>query len=59
MHVHVLLRGKGQAKIWLEPKIELANNNGLSHTELRKATQLVMEYQDEIRTKWKEYFKKT
>ncbi|GAB7025603.1 DUF4160 domain-containing protein [Geotalea toluenoxydans] len=33
MHIHVHSE-KGEAKFWIEPQIELAQNYGLSDTEL-------------------------
>ena len=35
MHVHVI-SPEGEAKFWLEPKIELAVNQGLDATELNE-----------------------
>ncbi len=40
----------------MEPQIELAVNYGLSRTRLASALQLVQEYEDEIRSTWKEHF---
>jgi hypothetical protein len=39
MHVHVI-SPDGEAKFWLEPKIELAVNKGLSTTELNELKRL-------------------
>ena len=55
MHVHVL-GAEGEAKIWLEPRIELARNRGLSAKRLFVALDLVREHEDEIRTAWREHF---
>ena len=44
MHVHVHGAG-GEAKFWLEPKLELAQNYGLSPKELRKAKRLVQSHE--------------
>lgn len=46
----------GEAKFWLEPNIELANNYGLSEREVRDALQLIVERQDEIRRAWHTHF---
>jgi hypothetical protein len=46
----------GEAKIWLEPSVELANNYGLSDRELREALRLVEERKDEIKAAWHAHF---
>ena len=56
MHVHVI-SPDGEAKFWLEPKIELAVNKGLGATELNELKQIVEERQNEIRDNWKRHFK--
>jgi hypothetical protein len=56
MHVHVY-RPEGEAKFWIEPKIELAQNHGLSKRQLNAARRLIVEHEDEIRSAWKEHFK--
>jgi len=55
MHVHVE-RANGDAKFWLEPSIELAENYGLRSGEIAKALQLIEEHSDEIRRRWQEHF---
>lgn len=39
-HIHVV-KAECEAKFWLEPDIELANNHGFSNKDIRKITQLV------------------
>jgi hypothetical protein len=56
MHVHVY-RPEGEAKFWIEPKIELAENYGLTVRHLKVARGLIMEHEDEIRTAWKMHFR--
>ena len=55
MHVHVI-SPDGEAKFWLEPKIELAVNKGLGATELNELKQIVEERQNEIRDSWQRHF---
>lgn len=55
LHVHVS-HSDGEAKFWLEPKIELANSIGLSQQQLNKSRQLVEAHADEIRTAWRSHF---
>jgi Domain of unknown function (DUF4160) len=54
-HVHAT-SADGEAKIWLEPSIELANNYGLSDRELREALRLAEERRDEIKAAWHAHF---
>ncbi|MCK7480131.1 MAG: DUF4160 domain-containing protein [Candidatus Moduliflexus flocculans] len=50
MHVHVY-HADGEAKFWLEPTVELAQNFGLSAKELREAEGLVRSREPLYRTK--------
>ena len=54
-HVHVH-HADGEAKFWLDPAIELADNYGLSPVRVNTAQRLIEERQDEIRAAWKEHF---
>jgi hypothetical protein len=51
IHVHAIREGR-EAKIWLEPRVELAENVGLRRPELAVALALVKEHQHEIRKAW-------
>ena len=55
IHVHVLGE-EGEAKVWVEPQIELARNHGLSSKTLATALDLIEEREDEIRKAWDEHF---
>jgi hypothetical protein len=55
MHVHVYT-GNGEAKFWMEPKIELAQNFGLSDKDLHTVQSLIEEHTDEIRSAWYKHF---
>jgi len=55
MHVHVHA-ASGEAKFWLEPRIELAQNYGLSMRQVNAALCLVQEHENEIRKAWKTHF---
>ena len=55
MHIHVYA-GNGEAKFWMEPKIELAQNFGLSDKDLRIVQSLIEGHADEIRSAWYEHF---
>lgn len=55
MHVHVYCE-RGEAKFWLDPKVELAQNFGLVARQIRVAKNLIEEHDDEIRNSWKKHF---
>ncbi|MET0225630.1 MAG: DUF4160 domain-containing protein [Dokdonella sp.] len=55
MHVHVQSAG-GEAKFWLEPRIELAQNFGMSAQQIRAVEIKVEDHVDEIRTAWHRHF---
>ena len=55
MHIHVSSHN-GEAKFWIEPQIEPAQNFGLSDTELAAARKLIKEHEDDIRTAWSRHF---
>jgi hypothetical protein len=54
-HVHVH-HSTGEAKFWMNPKIELAVNHGLSLRHLREAERIVKGHEDEIRRAWQIHF---
>ena len=55
MHVH---HETGEAKIWLEPEVVVAENYGLSERRLATALRLTRERQDEIREAWAAHFRR-
>jgi len=46
----------GEAKFWLEPKVELATSIGLRQNQLKTLHNIVKEHQDEIRDAWRRHF---
>jgi hypothetical protein len=46
----------GEAKFWLDPKIELAQNYGMNKRQLRAAQRLIEGHQDGIRDAWRRHF---
>jgi len=55
LHVHV--QGtRGEAKFWIEPRIELAADYGLGARMTARALQLIREHEHEIRTAWRGHF---
>jgi len=55
MHIHVD-SSEGEAKFWMEPKIELARNHRFSEQDLGRLRKLVKEHEDVIRTAWNKHF---
>ena len=55
MHVRVI-SSEGEAKYWIEPSIELANNYGFASRPLRKIETLIREHELEIRDAWQRHF---
>jgi hypothetical protein len=53
--VHVQGSG-GEAKFWVEPEIELAQNYGMSRRSIASALRLIREHEGEIRSAWKAHF---
>lgn len=54
-HVHVQ-HATGEAKFWLGPPMEIAQNWGLSRSRLTAALRLAQEHADEIRQAWHAHF---
>ncbi len=55
MHAHVT-HTDGEANFWLEPKIELALNQGLSRKQINEALALVHTHYEEIAHAWRIHF---
>ena len=55
LHVHVY-HADGEAKFWLEPVIQLAQNSGLNDRQLRSAQALIEQHEQEIRGAWHDHF---
>ena len=55
MPVHIV-SPDGEAKFWLEPRIELAVSKGVGNVELTELQQVIEERQDEIREHWRRHF---
>jgi hypothetical protein len=46
----------GEAKFWLDPSIELAQNYGLTPNRVATVRRLIEEHENEIRRAWKAHF---
>lgn len=53
-HIHVV-KAENEAKFWLEPKTELAENFGFTNKELKKITKMVDDYGDEFKRLYAEH----
>jgi len=56
MHVHVYC-GDGEAKFWLEPEIELAQNYRLSRLQLKQIEMIIEDHYDELTSAWQKHFR--
>ena len=54
-HIHVYCPD-GEAKYWLEPKLELARNYRLSAVQLKEIEKIIEEHYDEFKTAWNDVF---
>lgn len=54
-HVHVRA-ADGEAKFWLEPEIELANNYHFTRKQLKHVESLIEEHYDELNRAWQQHF---
>lgn len=50
-HIHVLC-AENEAKFWLEPAIELAENYGFNSKELKKITNIITNHADDFKYKY-------
>lgn len=55
MHIHVM-GSNGEAKFWMEPVIELAQNYGLSQKEIGDTLRMIQEHENDIRSAWQRHF---
>ncbi len=57
MHVHVQ-SPEGELKVWLEPRIELAENHGVADREVTKILRIVEKRHGEIEDRWREHHRR-
>ncbi len=55
IHIHVV-SGDGEAKFWLEPKIEVAKSYHYSKRQLKEIESLTKVHYDELISAWKQHF---
>ena len=57
MHVHIQ-SAEGEAKFWLEPKIELAKNYRFSKKQLKELESLLEAHYHELTSSWERHFRR-
>jgi hypothetical protein len=55
MHIHAF-SPDGEAKFWIEPRVEFDKSRGLNQRELNAIEKIIRANVEEIRMAWKEYF---
>ncbi|MEX0723996.1 MAG: DUF4160 domain-containing protein [Gracilimonas sp.] len=55
IHIHVI-HAEGEAKIWIEPNIEIESAYGLNSKQVNEILEQVKEHEDEIRQSWNNHF---
>jgi len=55
IHVHVY-SSDGEAKFWLEPKIELAEYTGFNNVQIAEIDKIITNHFNEIKHAWHKYF---
>lgn len=56
-HIHVI-KAENEAKIWLEPEVELARNDGFESKEIKKIIQISTQYADKFKHLYTEHIGK-
>ena len=51
IHIHVL-KSECEAKFWLEPQVELAENNGFAEHDINRIKKIVEKYGSEFKSKF-------
>lgn len=54
VHIHII-KAENEAKYWLEPQIELAENYGFSNKDLKNIEEILELYGDEFKTKFRRH----
>lgn len=55
IHIHVT-SADGEAKFWIEPRIEPARSHGLDERDLVKLADTIERHEEEIRDAWNRHF---
>ena len=57
MHVHVETPD-GELKVWLEPRIELAQNHGIAEREVTKILRIIENRYAELEQRWRDHHRR-
>ena len=57
MHIHVM-KDDCEAKVWLEPQVELAENDGFANHEINDIIKIVNTYADDLRDQYQRHIGK-
>ena len=57
MHVHVMKDGC-EAKVWLEPEVEMAENEGFAQHDINQIIKIVEQNADDFRDKYQRHIGK-
>ena len=57
MHIHVM-KDDCEAKVWLEPQIELVENDGFAQHEINQIIKIVQQYADDFRNQYQRHIGK-
>jgi hypothetical protein len=55
IHIHVY-SSEGEAKFWIEPRIEIVNNSGFSKTQISEIKSIIKEHLNDIQDAWDKHF---
>ncbi|MFZ2490149.1 MAG: DUF4160 domain-containing protein [Thermoanaerobaculia bacterium] len=57
VHVHVAST-EGEAKFWLSPGVELAENHGIPEREISKVATIIRNHEQQLRDAWLRHFER-
>jgi len=57
MHIHVI-HAEGEAKIWIEPEVELNKSIGLNSKQIKEILEQAELHKEEIIQNWNDHFRK-
>jgi len=55
MHIHVI-HEKGEAKFWIDPDINLADNHGLTDKQISEIIKILKAKKEDIKNDWRKHF---
>ena len=55
IHIHVI-HAEGEAKIWIEPEIQVESLYGLNSKQVKEIVEQIKEHENAIRESWSNHF---